>query len=441
MSKLIQLIKNLWHFVTYTIWHVRLSKMDRKQGILIRQIRVIALAMKGFNEDKCLIKATALTFYTLLSIVPVLALVFAIAKGFGFEQALENQILGAYPEYSNILNQSFTYANALLANARGGVIAGFGLLLLLWSVLQLLGSVEEIFNDVWEVNKGRNWIRKVTDYLTVMLISPFLMFIAGGLTVAIQTKIGGFHLLGFMSMFLIKLLAYSLVTGVFTFLYMVMPNTKIRFSSAFVAAIISTILFEAVQWIYLEFQIGASRLNAIYGGFAALPLFFIWVQYSWYVVLFGAEIAYAHQFSDHYELESEINNISQRYKKLIALMIGHLVCKRFYQGEKPLTAAEIAQQLDLPFKLVNLVLRDFVDTRLFTETRSDEGFIAFQPGINDNKLTIRYMFQELENKGINSLPINDSKEFQTAAQTLQAYEAYLDNELGNTFVRNLLPHT
>ncbi len=439
MASIIQALLKLWKFVSHDIWHIRLSKVDKRQGILIRQLRILALAFKGFKEDKCLVKATALTFYTLLSIVPVLALIFAISKGFGFEKSLEQQILNAYPEYNDILNKSFVYANSMLSSAKGGVIAGFGILLLLWSVLQLLVSVEDIFNEVWEVNQGRNWIRKVTDYLTVMLVSPFMLIIAGGLTVAIQTQIGGLHLMGFISTVLIKLLAYSLVTALFLFLYMVMPNTKIRFSSALVAAIVSTILFEFVQWAYLEFQIGASRMNAIYGGFAALPLFFIWLQYSWYVVLFGAEVAYAHQYADHYELESEITNISQRYKKTIALMVCNIVSRKFYEGEKALTAQELAVQLDLPFKLVTIILRELVETELLSETKSESGFIAYQPGVTESKFTVRYLFDRLDRKGINALPINESQELLVANATMLAYEKYLDNDLGNTFVRNLAP--
>lgn len=439
MATLVKTLQSIWKFVTQDIWQIRLSKVDSKRGILIRQLRILSLAFKGFKDDKCLVKATALTFYTLLSIVPVLALIFAIAKGFGFEATLEVQILNAYPEYGEILSKSFVYANSMLSTARSGVIAGFGILLLLWSVLQLLVSVEDIFNEVWEVNQGRNWIRKITDYLTVMLISPFMLIIAGGLTVAIQTQIGGMHMMGFISTFLVKLLAYSLVTAVFVFLYMVMPNTKIRFSSALVAAIVSTILFELVQWAYLEFQIGVSRMNAIYGGFAALPLFFIWLQYSWYVVLFGAEVAYAHQYADHYELQTEINSISQRYKKTIALMISHLVAINFYNGEKALTAKQIAEKLDLPFKLVAVLIRELVETGLFTETKSESGFIAYQPGVTESKFTVRYIFNQLDRKGINELPINETPEYLTASQTMLAYEKYLDNDLGNTFVRNLAP--
>lgn len=424
--------------MTYTIWHVRLSKLDARQGMLIRQVRVLSLAFKGFGEDKCFTKATALTYYSLFSIVPILALIFAIAKGFGFEKDLELQLLNSYPEYSDLLGKAFLYAGSMLSNARGGVIAGFGVLLLLWTVLRLLVSIEEMFNEIWEVREGRSWVRKVTDYLTVMLISPLLLIVAGGLTVAIQTKMGSIHLLGSASTFLVNLLAYFLVAGVFTFLFIVMPNTKIRFKSAVVAAVVSTILFEIVQWAYLEFQIGASRMNAIYGGFAALPLFFIWVQYSWYVVLFGAEVAYSHQHADHYELEEEINNISPRYKKTIALMLSNLVSKGFYNGEKAMTAKEIAEKLDLPNKLVQHILNEFVETGLFSVLHTESGFMSYQPGVTESKFTVRYLFEQLERKGVNHLPINETGEYNKACETMLAYEKYHDNELGNTLVRNLV---
>jgi membrane protein len=279
MGKIVNTFKHAWHFLTQKIWRVRLSKLSKTQGLFIKQVRVLSLSVKGFDQDKCLTKATALTFYSIFSIVPILALVFAISKGFGLEKNLEEQLLNSYPEYRDILSNAFVYADSMLSNAKGGVIAGFGIVLLLWSVLKLLVSIEEIFNDIWQVKMGRTWIRKVTDYLTVMLISPFLLIIAGGLTVAIQAQLGNMHLLGFLGSTLINLLAYALVAGVFTFLYMVMPNTKVKFKSAVVAAVVATILFQLVQWAYLKFQIGANQMNAIYGGFAALPLFFIWVQY------------------------------------------------------------------------------------------------------------------------------------------------------------------
>ncbi|MDP1801657.1 MAG: YhjD/YihY/BrkB family envelope integrity protein [Bacteroidota bacterium] len=439
MANIFTFIKNSRIFVSEKLWHIRLDKVDKRQGFLIRQLRIFSLAVKGFNQDKCLTKATALTFYTLFSIVPILALGFAISKGFGLEKDLQIQILEKYPEYHDVLTNAFVYANSMLSNAKGGIIAGFGIVLLLWSVLKLLVNMEADFNEIWEIKKGRSWVRKITDYLTVMLVSPLLLIISGGLIVAIQTKIGNIGMLGFVGTIFIKLLAYSLMTGVFTFLYLVLPNTKVNFRSAAVAAVVATILFELLGWAYVKFQIGASSLSAIYGGFAALPLFLIWVQYSWYVVLFGAEIAFANQNVDHYELENEITKLSVRYKKVIALMIGSLVAKGFYNGEKPMTAIDIALKLDLPVRLARNIINEFVSAGIFIEMKTDKDKeVVYQPGITESKLTVKQVIEALEKNGVNTLPINDTSELIHINQLMKDLDKSMDNELGNTFIKDIV---
>lgn len=440
MSKLVSAIKKLFEFVTYRIWKIRINKVDRQQGLIIKQLRVISLAIKGFNEDNCLVGATALTFYTVFSIVPILALVFAIAQGFGYEKSLQEQILKNYGQYENILNNAFVYANSLLATTKGGIIAGFGIVLLLWSVMKLLVSIENSFNEIWEVKRGRSWVRKTTDYLTIMLVGPLLLIVSGGLTVAIQTKIGSLnlHLIGFVGTFFIKLLAYALIAGVFTFLYIVLPNTRVNFKPAFSAAVISTVLFELLSWSYIEFQVGANRMNAIYGGFAALPLFFIWLQYSWYIVLFGAELAYANQYADSYELEEDIQNLSVRYKKVISLMIANLVAKRFYNREKTLNVMQISEQLDLPSRLTKNIVNEFLDTGIFVEVRSADGSSVFQPGVTESKFTVQFIIDTLDKKGVNNLPINDTAELIHINKLMQEMDTTMDSHLGHLNVKDIV---
>lgn len=439
MSKLIELIKKLVVFVTEKLWKVRLDKLDKRQGLLIKQIRIISLSIKGFNDNKCLTFASALTFYTLLSIVPVLALIFAISKGFGYEKTLQEEILKNYSQYEEILTNAFVYANSMLANAKGSIIAGFGVVLLLWSVMSLLVNIEDSFNVIWNIKRGRSWIRKVTDYLTIMLVGPILLILSTGITVAIQSHIGNMHLLGFIGTLAIKTLAFLLLVLVFTFLYIVLPNTKIKFSAAFKAAFISTILFQLLGWAYIEFQIGASRLNAIYGTFAALPLFLIWVQYSWYIVLFGAEISYSIQNVDNFELQDDIENLSFRYKRALSLLIANLVAKRFYNQEKPLTINEIAAQLDLPSKLARSLIYDFVDTKIFVEVLSEnDKEIVYLPGVPDSKFTVKYLIDTLDKKGVNSLPINDTKELEHIKKFIHEMDESLNTYVGHLHIKDLV---
>jgi membrane protein len=439
MSKFIATTKRSVEFVTDRLWKVRISKVDKRQGVLIRQLRIFSLAIKGFRDDNCLTSATALTFYTLLSIVPVLALIFAIAKGFGYEKTLQDEILNNYKEYESILKNAFEYANSMLANTRGGIIAGFGTVLLLWSVMKLLINIENSFNDIWEVKRGRSWVRKITDYLTIMLVGPLMLIVSGGVNVAIETRVDSIAILGPAGAIVIKGFAFLLVTLLFTFLYVALPNIKVNFRSAFYAALIAAFLFELVGWGYVKFQIGANSMNAIYGGFAALPLFLIWVQYSWYIVLFGAELAYAYEHVEHHELEEDIQNLSMRYKRVISLMIANLVAKRFYEHEKPLTSNDISEKLDLPSRLTRLILNEFVQTGIFVEVRTEnDKEIVYQPGVTESKFTVKYLIDTLDRKGINNLPINDTSELLHINQLMQQMDKAMNTELGNLNIKDIV---
>jgi membrane protein len=439
MARFIPQARKSYEFISDKLWKVRINKVDRRQGILIRQARVFALAWKGFNDDNCLTKATALTFYTLFSIVPILALFFAIAKGFGYEKDLEQQILNNYQQYSEVLSNAFVYANAMLSTTKGGVIAGIGIVLLLWSVMKLLINIENSFNVIWQVRVGRSWLRKVTDYLTIMLIAPIFLIVSITITVAVQTKVGDMQFLGAIGTFFVKLLAFSLVGCIFMLLYMALPNTKVNYKYAITAAIIAALAFELLSWGYVRFQVGASRFNAIYGGFAALPLFLIWVQYNWYIVLFGAEIAFSYQNVDHYELEEDIQNLSIRYKKVIALLIANLVTKRFYNREKSLTVGQISETLDLPSRLTANIINEFVEAGIFVEVRTnDDKEIVYQPGITESKFTVKYLIDTLERKGVNTLPITDSVELHHINELMQQMDKSMDTELGHLNLKDIV---
>lgn len=438
MANVVTIIKKGWSFLTEKLWIIRLDKLSKRQGFLVKQLRIFSLSIQGFNEDKCLIKATALTFYTLFSIVPIVALIFAIGKGFGFDQTLKQQMLQDYNEYSTILNNVFIYADSLLQTTSGGIIAGFGTVLLLWSIISLLMNIENSFNDIWEIQTGRTWYRKITDYLTIMLVSPIFLILSGSLTVMIQSNADSLLFSGATAIVL-KLVAFLMLAGVFTFIYMVLPNTRVTFKSAFSAALIATVLFEILEWAYITFQIGASNYNKIYGSFAALPLFLIWVQYSWYIVLFGAEIAFANQNVDHYELENEIKNISVRYKRVMALIICNRVVKNFTEGNPPYTSIQIANDLDLPVRLARNVINELVETKILAEVKTEnDKEIAYQPAISDSKLTIKFIMDRLDEKGVNTLPITDQKELEIINRLLVDLDNVMDNPKGNLPVKDIV---
>lgn len=443
MANVVTLIKRITDFFNNKLWSLRIDKLDKKQGFFLRHLRIFSLAISGFNEDKCLIKATALTYYTLFSIVPIIALIFAIAKGFGFQESLEAQLLNDFSEQKGVLVQAFEYANKMLSNTKGGLIAGVGVVLLLWSVMKLLGSVETSFNEIWEIKKDRIWVRKITDYLSIMLIAPIFLILSGGITVGfkagLDTASSSFSLLTPMNFILLKAFAFTLIWGMFVFLYIVLPNTKVTFKGAASGAFVAALLFELLQWAYVTSQIGVGSYNKIYGSFAALPLFLIWVQYSWFVVLFGAELTFAWQNVDHYELESDINNISDRYKRVIALMIASYVVKNFHEGKPALTAMQIADKLDLPVRLARLIIFEFTETGIFNEVKMHEDKeIGYQPGISDSKLTVKFIIDKLDEKGVNALPIDNSEELIVINKLMKDMDEVLNTTKGNMLVKDLI---
>ena len=332
------------NFVTVDIWRLRLEDLPFGKSLLIKQLRIFLLTVRGFDEDKCFTRASSLTFYTLLSIVPVVAMLFGVAKGFGFEKILENklrELVVKLPGQEEVLNKVIEYAQSLLETTKGGVIAGVGLVLLFWSVVKVLSHIEASLNDIWEIREPRTWGRKFSDYLAVMLISPMLILVSSSATVFITTQITQLttkiKLLGMISPLIFlsfKLIPYLLIWILFTIIYVLMPNTKVNLKAGLVAGIIAGTIFQIVQWGYISFQIGTAKYNAIYGSFAALPLFLMWVQISWWVVLFGAELSFAHQNVGTYEYEPDSNKVSPAFKKVLTLQIAHLLIKNLCQGPK-----------------------------------------------------------------------------------------------------------
>jgi len=328
------MIAKKMQFIKTDIWRMRSRELPRTKYIGIALLRIIILSVQRFDKHDCLFRASALTFYSLLSIVPVLAMAFGLAKGFGFEKALERQLFETFQGQEEVVVRVMDFARSLLESTKGGVIAGAGLLLLFWTIIRVLGSIENSFNHIWGIKKGRSFSRKISDYLSAMLVCPVLFIVSSMVTVVIKSQVQlvvqKIALLGAISpviFFTLRLLPYCVIWILFTFVYMFMPNTKIRFASAIFAGIVAGTLYQVFQLAYLSFQIGVAKYNAIYGSFAALPLFLVWLQLSWMIVLFGAELSFAHQHVETYEFEPDCSAVSYSFKRLLTLRVVHPLLK------------------------------------------------------------------------------------------------------------------
>ena len=445
MQKILEYITKLFAFIRVDIWRIRLDDMPFGKSFLIRQLRTIILAIRGYDEDRCLLRASSLTFFTLLSIGPIVAVFFGIAKGFGFEKRLENELFERFPGQEEILNQVINFANSLLEQTRGGLIAGIGLLVLFWAVLKVLGHIETAFNDIWKIKESRGWGRKFSDYLAIMLISPIFILLSGSLTVFIKTQVTQITqrvaLLGVFDpliYFLFELIPYVLVWIFFTILYIIMPNTKVSLKAGFLGGVVAGTLYQFAQWAYITFQISTAKINAIYGSLAALPLFLIYLQISWWIVLFGAELAFANQNVDTYEFEPDSLKVSPGYKKLLTLQIAHLLIKKFENGDSPPTDLQISNQLHMPIRLVHGILADLVESGLVSEIKTKiDKELAYQPALDINQLSIQSVMEALDRQGIEDLPIVKNEEYQALSDALQDFSEAMAESPANKLLKDI----
>lgn len=370
-----------------------------KPSFVTRLFSPFKQAFSGFIEDDCYSKASALTFYCLLSIVPFLAVFFGIAKGFGFEKALEAELNTQFAEQPELLNRLIGFANSWLQSVQGGIIAGFGTLALFWSVLGLLSNIEKNLNAIWKVPYSRSFIRRISDYLAMIVICPIFLVVSASVTVFLNTQITetaqNNSIIALVSPFflsLLRLFPFFLSVFLFSFIYLLIPNTQVSIRGGLIAGLLGGTTFQLWQWIYIKFQIGVASYGAVYGSFAALPLFLIWLQISWLILLGGAEVAYAIQCRFFHPLRSSI----PLSDKAIALLIVHRCAEAFIQGEDPLTHIKLFEELGISFQRFHRIMDALEKGKILLNTSTKENVQGVQIARNPTSLTYALICQTIE---------------------------------------------
>ena len=438
------MIKRLSKFFNEGIWQLDISTYPKWKAALVRFVRIMVMAFKGFIEDKVQLHASALTFYSLLSIVPIFALLFAVAKGFGFERKLEQELIKTMEGHQDVMQQVVDFANSLLDNTKGGLIAGIGSVILLWSVMQVLSNIEKSFNDIWLLKKSRTWARKFTEYLSIMLVAPILVLVSSSVSVIISSSVqdisNSFEILSSIGPFilwLLSLLPYLLFSLLFTFIYMVMPNTKVNWKGALFAGIFAGIVFQITEYAFINFQFGVARYNAIYGSFSALPLFLVFLQVSWLIVLLGAEISFAYQNVNNYMQELDHREVDPESKRLVALLITQHVVQRFEKAEPPASAGEISSALKVPEQLIRLLADELTEMGLLTRTERNDDEDAYQPGLSTSHITVAYVLNALDKRGKSNLSLDDSAQLKAIRKRLEGLSAAVESAPDNVLLSQL----
>jgi membrane protein len=268
------------------------------KGYLREIYRKLYLTIRFFTEKRVMTQASALSYSTLLAIVPILAVVFAIARGFGYNKYIElwfRESLSTQPQVADII---VGFVNSYLVHTQSGIFLGVGLVFMLYSVLMLISNIEDTFNQIWQLSSTRPIIRSITNYLAICFLFPIIIVVSTGLSIFMETvadTMDGFRILGPAIRRMLSLAPCVLMSLMFIILYVYMPNTKVRFSSAIVPGILAGIAMQVLQLAYIHSQIWVTGYNAIYGSFAALPLFMLWIQISWTICLFGAQLTFTNE--------------------------------------------------------------------------------------------------------------------------------------------------
>ena len=391
-GKLKMLTERLKVFLTKDIWSFEFYQKGPLRRIIGKTVKVAVIAVRTFLDDKVMTKAAALTYSTLFAIVPILALIFAVARGFGFENIvtglLEKGIIGENDTLSAVMQ----FIDGYMQYVSSGAFIGIGLLFLLFSVYSLADGIETNLNAIWHVKKSRGMGRKITDYFSLILLIPIGIICLSGLSVLtskILSRMEGYQLLGGFVQFLIIALPYLVAGFILTGFYMFMPNTKVKFRHAIIPGFIAGCLFQVLQNLYFDGQLSLSSYNQIYGGFAALPLFLFWLNISWAIILFGCQLAYVSQNNDNFNYFKEPDKISRRHQDFYCLMVMACICKRFNNHKPALTRKEIADQLHIPLRYVVSSLDALNEAGLLeTVLQNDEREPAYVPATDSQSITV-----------------------------------------------------
>ena len=435
-------IRIFLRFLTEDIWRIEKSEVNRTRFSIYEVLKILYLCIKRYQSNRTSSRASALTYSSLIAAVPIAAILFAMARGFGLSGLVENSMKSSIALPADTVDTLIQFANAYLQQTKNGLFIGVGLLALLWSVTLLTNNIELAFNYIWNVRRTRSLYRKVTDYFSMFLFLPLLIVVSSGLSIFMSQVLGNmeqFQLLAPIGRFFLRLIPYVLTWLMFTALYIFMPNTHVKFRPAFISGILIGTAYQIFQFFYIGLQLYVSRYNAIYGSFAALPLFMIWLQLSWSIILFGVELTYAQQNIRNFAFDKDTRNISRRYQDFVTLLIMSLIVNRFENEEPPYQAEEISEEHKIPLRLVNKVIYLLQEIDLVNELYVDEknNKVAYQPSFDINKLTVSLMMNRLNQYGSENFKLDTEHQYARYWETLAEFQQCGDEQLKNRLVKDL----
>ena len=394
-------ISDLVTFLTEGIFRLRPEQIHNPfLRWAARQYKLLFYTVQGLSTHGTMVRSAAMTFYTLISIVPIVALIFAVLKGFGMTDDLVQNLYGLLPQMPEVVDYVVDFAQNTLARTQGGWVAAISLVTLFWAVIRVFGSIEDAFNNIWEVKNTRSMARKYSDYITVVVLAPILWIVATsfatytrqifGVDDSMWLKVGS------------EIGSMAIVWLMFTFIYIIIPNTKVQFSAALMAGIIAGSIFLGFQWGYLYLQKWMTSYNAIYGSFAALPLFLLWMQTSWEILLLGGELSFAYQNEKRFEEERQSLMSSHDCRRKLMVGIMTIVVEWMRQGRGPIPVAELRERMEIPTRILSNLLFSLTRAGMLGEVHisNKEYDVAYVPTRDISTLRVYDIIEAVEREGL-----------------------------------------
>jgi membrane protein len=447
--KMLQMFKKIQvkvrHFFKDRLWEIEADKLPFYQHYSINLLKIIILGFKGFEKDECSIRSSALTFFSLLSLVPVIAVAFAIAKGFGLEQLLEQEIKANLESQQEVMEYVLTFSKTMIESTQGGLLAVISIGFLLYTVIKLFNHIEDAVNTIWNIEKSRNFVRKFTDYLAIIIIAPLFLISAGTANVYISTifdslakNSGIIEFFSPMIVFLIKTIPFLVIWILFALMYLIMPNKKVKFLHCIIAGIIAGTAYQIIQYYYINLQIGFSRYNAIYGSFAALPLFLIWMQLSWLVFLFGAEMASALESVRLFGYRKDYKLLSTSKKRILSILILKKIITKFSKGEDAPDIQQISNELKLPVIYIIHITDALIKAKLVVKVvlKNDLSY-GFQPSKDIANIDLAQVIHRLDSTGYHKMDINEDPDFTVVNRLMEEYAEFTNQKYAKLLIKDI----
>lgn len=399
-----QRIQRIREFIQYDLWRQSdIAIHDYKKRLLYRTLQTIILVARGFKDKALNVRANSLSFSLLFAFVPLIAGVFAIARGFGFEELLRERLSSSFLAEANIVPVIIEWVDRYLETARDGLFLGIGLIVLIWAVYAFFNMLEHSFNNIWNVKQTRSFGRRLTNYMVVLLLVPIMIILTSGISIFLnstQSLAPVLQAIEPIRRVLLRTVPFIVASGVFTWIFIAIPNTKVRFLSAVIPGLIMGVLFQVVQIFSVYLVILFTRMSLVYGAFSAIPLILIWLHITCWLLLVGAELAFAIQNNDMFAYEKDLENMSRRYKDYVMLYLLSVIIRRFEQGKVPQTAQEMAAKNQLPIRLVQQLLSRLEETnivrRVYVEQAEDETFV---PALDTRQITVEMVIGRISAQG------------------------------------------